>query len=308
MFSYIVNAYWLNSTGSEKLINHIRENTNIDEIFYLSDNKIFENVVGQHLMFRLYKNKNRVNTTIKYAKDVNVPNASYIISEPMNYKEYIKNENELYSESKIDIENSPGSLLDKINLNTPLEIYGIIRQGIAENPASINNKTNDKYSNIFTVGEGVFTLKEDEIKKLKIPVTEQNILRPYHDLCDLDRYYINEKPSLKLIYSTRKTCPDINKYPTIKNHLIRFKKIMDERRETKSGGVKWWQLHWPRDEELWKTSKVLSLQMGRRPSFVPSKYPSYVSFSVNVLVPNKEYDYSLNYYSAILNSKLLWYW
>jgi len=306
ILSFIVNAYWLNSTGSEKLISDIRNNTNVEEIFFLSNYKVFNNVSGQHLIIRLCKTSSKLNTKIKYAKELKIKDASFIIDNKQNYFEYVKEEIQLFTDSKIDIEQY-NNLLEKINRNEPLEKHGIIRQGIAENPASINAKTNEKFKNKFTTGEGVFTLNIDEIKKLKIPKDEKLLIRPYHDLCDLGRYFINSEPSLNLIYSTKITCPNINEFPVIKQHLYRFKKIMDERRETKSGSIGWWHLHWPRDEQLWKSTKIISLQMGKRPSFLVAEGSSYVSFSTNIFVPNDN-NISLYYYVALLNSKLLWYW
>lgn len=306
ILSFIVNAYWLKSTGSEKLISDIRNNTNIEEIFFLSNYKVFNNVSGEHLIIRLCKTSSKLYTKIKYAKELKIKDASFIIDNKQNYFEYVKEENQLFTDSKIDIK-PYNNLIGKINRNEPLEKYGIIRQGIAENPASINAKTNEKFKNKFTTGEGVFTLNNDEIKKLKIPKDEKLLIRPYHDLCDLGRYFINSEPSLNLIYSTKITCPDINEFPVIKQHLYRFKKIMDERRETKTGSIGWWHLHWPRDEQLWKSTKIISLQMGKRPSFLVAEGSSYVSFSTNIFVPNDN-NISLYYYVALLNSKLLWYW
>jgi len=133
------------------------------------------------------------------------------------------------------------------------------------------------------------------------------LLRPYHDLSDIGRYQLND-PSLALIYSTRRTCPDIDSFPRIRDHLARFKPIMAERRETKKGTVAWWQLHWPRDEALWKAPKILSVQMSSRPEFVSSIEPVYVPFSINVFVPNPQIKEHLNYITGLLNSTLLWKW
>jgi hypothetical protein len=83
---------------------------------------------------------------------------------------------------------------------------------------------------------------------------------------------------------------------------------MDERRETKKGSNKWWHLHWPRDESLWLSSKILSIQMGERPSFVPALKPTYVPFSVNVFIPDQPIMSNIYYISGILNSKLIWIW
>ena len=83
---------------------------------------------------------------------------------------------------------------------------------------------------------------------------------------------------------------------------------MEERRETKNGNNTWWHLHWPRDEDIWKAPKILSLQMSDRPAFVVGEEPVYVSFSVNVFVPSDSTPERLNYILGLLNSRLLWEW
>src|SRR5207244_4959345 len=70
----------------------------------------------------------------------------------------------------------------------------------------------------------------------------------------------------------------------------------------------WWHLHWPRDEKIWESPKILSVQMGPRPQFVPAPNPCYVPFSANVFVPSPERKEHLNYFAGILNSKLFWKW
>jgi hypothetical protein len=111
-----------------------------------------------------------------------------------------------------------------------------------------------------------------------------------------------------LIYSTRHTCPEVDAYPNIRAHLLRFRKIMEARRETRSGANSWWQLHWPRDESLWRSRKILSVQMGARPAFVSAERPVYVPFSVNVFVPFDQTEEHLHYITALLNSRLMWKW
>jgi len=83
---------------------------------------------------------------------------------------------------------------------------------------------------------------------------------------------------------------------------------MEQRRETQNGAISWWQLHWPRDENIWKASKIIAIQMSKRPSFAVARRPVYVPFSVNVFVPSSEVSEDLNYFAGLLNSKLLWLW
>ena len=158
------------------------------------------------------------------------------------------------------------------------------------------------------MGQGVFALTSEEVGSLSLSFPEKRLLRPYHDLRDLGRYYLAPNPFYTLIYSTKNTCPDISKFPSIRDHLAKFRQIMESRRETIKGANSWWHLHWPRDENVWLAPKVISVQMGRRPAFVCATDPVYVPFSVNVFIPNIGTREHLNYFTGLLNSELMWEW
>lgn len=308
VLSYIVNAYWTAGTGSEKLISSIRLNESLEEIFFLSNLQIFKNVSGQHMIIRIAHCREHAATLIKLVDQRISDDASAFVTNKVTPIHYFKSHKQVFLNSKIDIMQSQDSLLSKLEAFPPLSSLGKIRQGIAENPSSINSKTNKLFGNIYTVGEGVFALSAQEVSNLKLTPNERKLLKPYFDLCDLSRYSIASQPSLSLIYSTKQTCPDIEQFSHLKMHLLKFKPIMDRRRETKRGSIGWWHLHWPRDESLWTTPKILSIQMAERPSFIPVSFPAYVSFSVNVFVPSQLLSEDMLYIAGILNSRLLWQW
>ena len=306
--SFIVNAYWTAGTGSKKLIHLMSEESHLEEIFFFSKLRIFKGVAGQHLVFRLVKGKSEGATTIRHVipGDETIAEPFVRGSAPVNT--YRKSYQQLFCDGKVDLQMPADELIGRIESHERLDRLGTVRQGIAENPSSINRKTNLRFANRWKLGEGVFALRDDEVAELNPPSRECRLLRPYHDLCDLGRYYIAAKPSLTLIYSTKKTCPEIRDYPVLKRHLERFKPIMDARRETRNQSNSWWHLHWPRDERLWQSAKIVSIQMGVRPNFVPSQGPTYVSFSTNVFVPESGIPEHMMYIAGILNSRLLWKW
>ena len=306
--SFIVNSYWTSGLGAEKLINSLYRDTQIEEVFSLGKLKVFEHVSGQHMIIRVCKTDKQKNTIIKIPISENEKSAEPFVLGNAQVSVFEKSKDQLFKENKIDLQPQSGHLLEKIENNPRLDYYGFIRQGIAENPSNVNYKTNEKFDNKFTVNEGVFVLTESELLSLSLPKNEMQLIRPYHVLSDLDRYFISKIPSRFLIYSTKNTCSNINKFPTIRDHLRRFKIIMDERRETKNGSNSWWHLHWPRDENIWKAEKIISIQMASRPSFTYSEGSVYVPFSVNVFIGNENLSISLKYILGLLNSKLLWNW
>ncbi len=307
--SFITNAYWVAGTGAEKLIEQLKNETQIEEIVYLRDLKVFDDVSGQHMIFRIVKGSGDGPTIVRQPPETKLSSAEPLFSGAASFVSYEKSHQSLFRNGKLDIQESDDGLLAKIESGTRLGELGEIRQGIAENPASIGKKVNEKYGRRWKVGQGVFALTESEVRGLKLNKDENKLLRSYHDLCDLGRYWVAEKPSKQLIYSTKSTCPSLENLKNIKAHLSNFKVLMDARRETQNGSNSWWHLHWPRDEEIWNSDrKIVSVQMGRRPIFSNCTGPLYVPFSVNVFVPSKSCSLSLDYILGILNSKLLWKW
>lgn len=309
VLSFIVNAYWVSGTGSEKLIQALRESAQIEEIFFLGKLKVFSRVSGQHMLLRISKTRPGAATEIKLAGDqADNDDAEPFVRGTTPVVSFKRTHRQLFAGNKIDLEAPSDHLLSKLQRWPRLGTLGRVRQGIAENPASINRKTNRKFGGGWEVGEGVFALTADQLKKLRLPSSEKVLLRPYYDLKDLGRYRIAPTPSLTLIYSTRKTCPDIARFPRLREHLERFRTIMEKRRETKKGAVSWWHLHWPRDEEIWRSAKILAVQMAVRPAFVSSFSPVYVPFSVNVFVPDPATAEDIRYITGLLNSRLMWKW
>lgn len=204
VLSFIVNAYWVSGTGAEKLITALRDTAHIDEIFSFGGLAVFQRVSGSHMILRVTKRGSRAATLIKLANPTSERTAEPFVEGKASVISFSKKADELFRGGTIDIQPDSGGLLEKFDQGTPLCELGKIRQGIAENPASINRKTNLRYKGRFEVGEGVFTLRPEEFESLSLPAKERTLLRPYHDLSDIGRYRLSDA-SLWLIYSTPST-------------------------------------------------------------------------------------------------------
>jgi adenine-specific DNA-methyltransferase len=306
--SFIVNSYWTSGTGAEALIGTFRDQCHIEEFFLLGKARVFDDVSGQHMIFVAAKGAPRSATTVRRLPQDYAGSALPYVEGRTSAEEYQKAHDELFREGRIDLQPASADVLALVERGAPLGELGDIRQGIAENPADINRRTNERFGDKWEIGEGVFSLSEEELRALQLSSRERKLARPYHDLQDIGRYWARQPPSRYLLYLTRDTCPDLTAYPGLEKHLLRFKEIMQERRETRNGARAWWQLHWPRAPELWTSDKILALQMAERPSFAFVPGECYVPFSVNVFVPRPATGLTPHYILGILNSRLLWKW
>lgn len=311
--SFITNAYWMNGRGAEKLIATLRDEVQLDELFVLGRTPIFPSVSGSHSIIRLTKKSSDSPTTIKFVRDQSTLSIRSVMEDADSVRQYQKRRHQLFRGDRLDVWPPTDRFVEQMNVHPKLNQFGIVRQGIAENPSTINRRTLERFAQAETasnwhLGEGVFSLTPLELDRLKLEPREASLVRPYHDLCDLDRYWLARNPSRKLLYLTRITCPEIEDWPSLKTHLKRFRAVMDSRRETREGQNRWWHLHWPRDESLWQSDKIIALQMSERPSFVPAFSPTYVSFSTNVFVRHQSTREDLRYLTGLLNSQVLQAW
>jgi SAM-dependent methyltransferase len=328
--SFVVNSYWTASRGARRLIERLEGESRLELIELLGNQPVFAGVAGRHLVFRARKiagpNDRR---PIAEAETVQtsparqrrelcrvigvLPGAETNAldgptgSSPAILHEYRVPHAELFHEGRLVL--APPDRLETVRDRTcPIGTLFMTRQGMAENPATINRKTQLKFAGRYTAGEGVFVLRADEIRKLDPTPPERALLRPYFDTVALRRYGLPVEPTHQVLYLTRATAPTLEGCPKIAAHLHRFLPILEQRRETRKGACAWWHLHWPRDESIFLEPRILSVQMGRRPQFVFAERPTFVGFSVNVILRGRADAPSLVALTGLLNSSLAVDW
>jgi adenine-specific DNA-methyltransferase len=333
--AFIVDAYWTSSSSARRLVDHIQDASVPEEFFFLGDQPVFTGVSGRHMMMTLRKKERTIsqragvkeNASVRIVRTSSDDNrrgkksaASLedVLTWGIDCKTQTKRLDAIFRESRLDLtEDLPSCTVlrqesVKSQCIAKLGTLGRVRQGIVENPASITPRMlehlpRDKARDI-SPGQGVFVLTHEELRSLELNEKEQQVIRPYHAPCDMDRYYATPEPSHYLIYSTEALWAEEDDCPALLRHLRPFREFMEARRETRQGRRSWRHLHWPRDPELWTSSKVILPQMGRQPSAVPIRGESYVPFNCNVFVPDSSIPESLEYFAALINSRLLGDW
>lgn len=201
-------------------------------------------------------------------------------------------------------------ILDKINNHANFRLDGSteIAQGIVPNPDSVGNSNIKKISPKtvkqfgIKVGDGVFVTPVNYFSKLN--EYEKSLLKPMYEPTDLERYTVARKNSKEIIYATKDSDP--KRMPNLLKHLEKFRPIMDERRENKTGRLKYYQLHWPRDSFFFEPgAKILSIRKCARPTFAYTESEAYVMMSVNVIRTSRA---NLKYLTGLFNSKLMAFW
>lgn len=333
--SFIVNSYWTASTGARKLIERLRSETTFDEIVLLGDCRIFADVVGRHMIFRLRKGASDRPTRIVDLQGSSADAAEVLAGiTAENWPNGVRGDERVggdidktvagvnFDGTDVDSYEVPRSSLfeqSRLTLGRPdpwlrrfrgadeLGEMFAVRQGIAENPPFISARLQRAFEGC-TAGEGVFVLTADELESLALTPAELSYLRPYFRASAIGRYRLPAEATHQILYLTHKTAPTLCDCPNLRGHLGRFRPILERRRETRNGSIAWWQLHWPRVESLFTEPRILSVQMGRRPQFVYAVRPTFVGFSVNLVQSESPHTLLLPALTGILNSTVAARW
>jgi hypothetical protein len=297
----------MSSLGAARLIRRLENETVFEEIQLLNDEPVFKSVAGRHMIFRLRKREKAASA----AKENRVPPRP---DEPCRVVPALRDDAPSYSLRQTEIFQAgrivvvqPAADQHLFDRTTPLAQSFETRQGVAENPPFVTRRMSEEFPGRYRTGAGVFVLTADEIAALNLTVTESALLRPYFETRAIKRYGMSPEPTHRLFYLTNVTCPTLDPFPNIREHLKRFRNTLERRREVQRGRIGWWHLHWPRDERIFQDPKVLCVQMGKRPQFIYSEHPAFVGFSVNLLLKETQ-GCSLPALTGILNSDLAFRW
>lgn len=103
---------------------------------------------------------------------------------------------------------------------------------------------------------------------------------------------------------------EIDQYPNIRNHLEKFREILESRGGHTRGEQGWWALHRPRAEKFLRAQKIVCPRWGERgPGYFGFQRGEYFEGTdTRVIVPNDSAREDILYILAILNSYLIKKW
>lgn len=320
VISFITTNYWVSADNAKILRQKISDETSFLRILDFKDKKIFKNAAGQHnMVFYLkktldlkYDKFNHIEEKIKKtnlkdliigAKNLDEDKIKYKICSNKELKEAL-DKKDYFCFMKTDIK----KLIDRIKIKSKykLEDISIINQGIVSGADKISNR-NIKYlkeemikKNNIKLKDGVFVLKDEELNEKKI---EKKYIKKFYKNSNLNKYIINEITNLNIIYLNRKS--EINKDLNVYKHLIKYKNILESKRECKKNLLPWYSLHWARNQSIFKGEKLLVAQRAKSNNFCYSNSDFYSSADVYYITKVKE---DINYLLGYLNSEIIYFW
>ncbi len=316
-FSFIAPNSWLTNAGASIFRDKILKEGEIVSFVDFGDFKVFRDAGIQTMIFVFRKGTSRSKYFVKYAKVVNSEiaadtvatflNSNYKIASDGIEKIDLQFEPKKYLKKPIAFFNAErGSIIDKIENTTNFQLKDEeIAQGIVPNPDVINSRNIKDIDNATTlgikVGDGVFVIRKGS---LKVNKNEEIFLRPLYDTDEVGRYFFKPTNEKELIYIAKND--SLPKESKIIAHLEKFSPIMEKRRENQNGRIKFYNLHWPRDERFFKKGpKIIALRKSATPNFSYTEYPAYVMLTFNII---KAERIDLKYLTGLLNSRVAYFW
>ena len=308
--SYIAPNNWLTTAGGKKMRNHIMKETIIKEFIDFGDYMVFENASQQTMVFLLEKNKEKNIIKIYYSKilfnkEVLVDLEKFLLKNKSdNYVYYISNiDRKKYIEDSniVFLNNIIDTITSKIKLQENFKFLADeITNGIHPHHAIVTKKMLEQLKNNYKIGDGIFVLTDNEIKKLSLNENEKKLLKPLYE-SELLTKYTYKKDNHKYIIYTDSSFKDISKmkeYPILKKHLDNFKEVITS--DNKPYG-----LHRARKEEFFIENKIVSLRKTSEPYFCYLDKTSYFMAEFYILKTDR---INMKYLTGLLNSKLVAFW
>lgn len=310
ILSFIATNNWNTNSGASKFRNKLIKDATILTWLDFGDFMIFENADVQTMILICRKN----NRTPSYTFDLRkITDNSDKFETVLSILEKSLNENVLYlqpilnrtnfvDKSLVFSESKHENILAKIEekKNFFLDENLEVAQGIVAPQDSVNNASKEILGETFKVGDGIFVISEKERKALSLPKSELEIIKPYYTSEQLFKYYGERKNNLWIIYtdSSFKNKKSIAPYPTIKDHLDKFRDVITSDNYP-------YGLHRSRDEKFFKGEKIISIRKSAEPVFTYTDFDCYVSQTFYVIKTQK---INQKFLTGLLNSNLIKFW
>lgn len=201
------------------------------------------------------------------------------------------------------------AVLEKMEARRNFELNPVheMAQGIVPNPDVVSSRALGSLppeivrSSGIRRGEGVFVVPREFFTRL--PERERCFLKPLYEPVLAERYGLKE-PEKVLLYLTPENGSE--RARTLIRHLEKFRSLMEARRETRMGRMKYYHVHWPRKENFFLPGpKILAVRKCARPTFTHTEREAYVMMSFNVIRTER---LSMKYLAALFNSRLMHFW
>lgn len=322
--SYITTNYFFTATGASNLRKHIKSDTDIYQIINFNDLKIFESALGQSNAISFLSKKRihqycSVHTCLKNGiADNNILKQVFdggedVFVNKLEKKNVFDQLDDFKMNNVLSLENlnEYSEILEKLmssklNLGTVCDI----NSGAHVVPSKLTKKHIDKFSSfsLKNLNEGIFVLTSEEVRKLNLSSNEKKIVKKFIKSSDVEKFKIIHNDKF-LIYT--KFTDNINEYPNIKQHLKKYKVILDDQILRYKENMPWFALHRPGSFSIFQANEKIVAPYRCKSNIFGYTTEKLFSSNDNYYINLKNsfsQDFDLKYILGILNSELILFW
>jgi type I restriction-modification system DNA methylase subunit len=336
---FITTSYWLQAVGASNLRRYILDNALVKEVIDFGQTKLFESAKGQfNVIFVLEKKhgplsaNERKKNTIKVVQVKELFSSSIQENIPKLFKHLAGHiDKKDYSDKYIAVYESAakqGELTDgewhlfvhkrhkkQLQLieeaGKPLEEFCNINQGLLSGADSVTNSNIElmPQKNVeefdIKVGQGIFYLTDSEVAALLLDEKEKELIKRMYKASEVTSYIPSAQleKDLFCIYVHKET--PIKNFPHIHRHLLKFKQILENKREAQEGKLPWYSMHWARTPDLFSGEKIIVSKWPASNEFGYSNDEYYSDANTYLIKPKNHPPESLKYILGVLNSSLM---
>lgn len=188
-----------------------------------------------------------------------------------------------------------------------------VNQGIISGADRVTNKNIRKITreiinqHKIEVDDPIFILNPNEIDKVIDNEYELKHLKKFYKNSDIQKGYVNQNNNLFVIYSQE--IKDLEKCKKLSAHFKKFKDVLADRREVLEGKIRWFDLWWARDKDIFENEKLVTSRRSKQNRFAYENLNMYPQSDITIITKKEGTKESLKYLLALLNSTLIdeWY-
>jgi len=327
--AFITSNYYLTATSGKKLREDIKQRTNINALINFNELKIFDSAKGIHNIITILKKNNEkqsqmvniISTNRTGIADSKVLNLILKGNDKLETDYQKVNEEKLFKSQDNYIfldnhstHNLQNSILDNISSNSNrLDSFFFIKQGVVSGCDKVTKSTlnllkDDDNKNI-RLNDGIFVLDLNNERDVEVINSfnnnEKKFLKDFYKNSNIKKYSTDKIPTKKLLYIDWNF--KIEKYKNIKNHLLKFSKILKERLSVKEKRHQWYVLSWARKESIFNLEKILVPYRSSQNIFGYNNIEWFCRSDCYIIF-KKTNEIPIKTLLGILNSKLFYFW
>ena len=303
---FIAQNNWTTSSGAKLMRKKVISDSKIRQLLDFNTYMIFENADIQTMVMLFERNCTSDNYTFDYRTLLASSNKEDMLSllekqKTINTKYLTPKIKRSAFADKLLTFNENDSIFEKIAEGKTFLQDTEVAQGIVFPQDFLNKKNAKELGEGFSQGEGIFGLTNAELRNLKLPKNEKELIKPYYTSDEIHRYIVTPNNSFWMIYtdSSFKNSAKMKPYPILKAHLDKYKKIFTS--DNKPYG-----LHRAREEHFFQGEKIISQRkcVGM-PLFSYCDFDTYVTQTYFIIQTDR---WNMKFLTGILNSKLIAFW